>query len=187
MPEFNPIWHGLSKKEKLLVLSVKYWGNFLHVSISQAGCQNVGILFSYHQKNIILESFNVNSAGKKSISKAQGYERFPFLWQISLKVAQWKNSFIKRPHNTANLNFPSPKLRIRLFLFFFIMETTKFLTTKYWLSWLPVTETLRRTVLYKVNKEWQKKKIQICCRVKFFFSSSSTEPPLRKFGIKFAS
>ena len=31
-----------------------------------------------------------------------------------VKVAQWKNRFIKRPHNTANLNFPSPKLRVEL-------------------------------------------------------------------------
>ena len=30
---------------------------------------------------------------------------------LFLKVAQWENGFIKRPHNTANLNFPSPKLR----------------------------------------------------------------------------
>jgi hypothetical protein len=30
-----------------------------------------------------------------------------------LKVAQWKNDFIKRPHNTVNLNFSSPKLRVR--------------------------------------------------------------------------
>ena len=31
---------------------------------------------------------------------------------------QWKKGFIKRPHPTANLNFPSPKLRVMLLFWF---------------------------------------------------------------------
>ena len=38
--------------------------------------------------------------------------RFELGAHFLLKVAQWKNDFIKRPHNTENLNFPSPKLRV---------------------------------------------------------------------------
>ena len=46
-----------------------------------------------------------------------------------IKVAQWKNGFIKRPHKTTNLNFPCPKLIVRL-LFSFVIETSQFLTAK---------------------------------------------------------
>ena len=67
---------------------------------------------------------------------------------VILKVAQWKNG-LKRPHNTANLNFPSLRLRVEFLLGFlqgiFVRETTQFLTTKQWLSWLPLIEKLRRT------------------------------------------
>ena len=59
---------------------------------------------------------------------------FYLIYFISLKVVQWKNGFIKRPHNTETLNFPSPKIDSSAFVLVFVRETTQFLTAKHWLS-----------------------------------------------------
>ena len=48
---------------------------------------------------------------------------------------------------------------------------------KHWLTWLPVTQKLRRTVLKKVNTEWQEKKIQ-SENWELYKYISSTKPPL---------
>ena len=61
------------------------------------------------------------------------------IWFELMKVTQWKNGFIKRPHNTANLNFSSPKLRVRL-LVCGRRQLAQFLAAKHWLSWLSFTE-----------------------------------------------
>jgi hypothetical protein len=37
-------------------------------------------------------------------------------------VAKWKNGFIKRPHKTANLNLPTPKVRVWLLFLIFCNE-----------------------------------------------------------------
>ncbi len=64
-----------------------------------------------------------------------------------------------------------PKTEIWSFVFVFVRETNQYLTAKHWLSWLPVTEKLRKSVLSKVNKVWQEKKIQICCMVRYFYKA----------------
>ena len=48
----------------------------------------------------------------------------------SIKVTQWKNGSIKRPRNTANVNFPSTKLESLAFGLVFVRETTQILTAK---------------------------------------------------------
>ena len=47
------------------------------------------------------------------------------------------------------------------FILIFVRKKTEFLTAKHWLSWLKVTQKLRKTVLKKVNTECQENKIQI--------------------------
>ena len=42
--------------------------------------------------------------------------------------------------------FP-PRTESQAFVLVFVSKKTKFLTAKHWLSWLPVTQKLRRTVL----------------------------------------
>ena len=79
-----------------------------------------------------------------------------------LKVTQWKNDFIKRPHSQySKFENSLPKTESYAFVLVFVRETTQFLTAKHWLSWIPVTEKLRRTVLEKVSKELKETKIQI--------------------------
>ena len=52
-----------------------------------------------------------------------------------LKVTQWKNDFIKRPHSQySKFENSLPKTESYAFVLVFVRETTQFLTAKHWLS-----------------------------------------------------
>ena len=70
------------------------------------------------------------------------------------------------------LNFPT-----QAFVLVFVRKKAEFLIAKHWLSWLPVTQKLRRTVLKKINTEWQEKKIQILLFVENYTSVLLILPP----------
>ena len=81
-----------------------------------------------------------------------------------LKVAQWKNDFIKRPHNTVNLNYPSQHWELG-FCFGFCKEDN-------WVLHCKTVTQKRKTVLKNLDTEWQERKFKLtnfCCMLKILY------------------
>ena len=86
----------------------------LHVKLQLAACISSSERDRFSCRDIFrtghkcLEEYWNNSWKWKFTLKV----RFWHFWFL-VKVSQWKNGSIKRPHNALNLNFPSQKLRVK--------------------------------------------------------------------------
>ena len=87
--------------------------------------------------------------------------------KFEVKVAQWKNGFIKKQHSTANLNFLFLSLFVYLFFSVFQQLEVSWASVLQWGTELSPLQKPKQ----KPNSQFWGGKIQICCIVRSFYKT----------------
>ena len=103
------------------------------------------------------------------------WQDFIFIFE---KVARWKKRLCV---TYSKIWIFPPRTESQAFVLVFVRKKNEFLTAKHWLSWLSVTQKLRRTVLKKVNTDWQEKRIQILLYVYYPYRRYSQQLTFKHF------